>query len=157
MLHVHRSASADVLVAELGRLLAVPTGDPFAAEVVAVPAKGVERWLAQRLSHVLGAGAEGDGICANVEFASPTRLLDDALRAAQPDPPDVDPWTPERSTWPLLRLLDAGAAGSALRDQLRTGDRRYAGAARLARLFGAYGQERPAMLRAWAAGANTDD
>ncbi|HUR72934.1 MAG TPA: exodeoxyribonuclease V subunit gamma [Sporichthya sp.] len=157
MLHVHRSASADVLVAELGRLLAAPTGDPFAAEVVAVPAKGVERWLAQRLSHVLGAGAQGDGICANVEFASPTRLLDDALRAAQPDPPDVDPWTPERSTWPLLRLLDAGAAGPALRDQLRTGDRRYAGAARLARLFGAYGQERPAMLRAWATGANTDD
>ncbi len=157
MLHAHRSANADVLVAELGRLLAAPVGDPFAAEVVAVPAKGVERWLAQRLSHVLGAGPEGDGICANVHFSSPTRLLDEALRAAQPGPADADPWTPERSTWPLLRLLDDGAGGPALRDQLRAGDRRYAGAARLARLFGAYGQERPAMLRAWAAGSDTDD
>ncbi len=163
MLHVHRSASADVLVAELGALLAAGVGDPFAAEVVAVPAKGVERWLAQRLSHVLGAGSEGTrtegaGICANVVFRSPTRLLDDASLAAQPDPPEVEPWTPERSAWPLLRLLDAGAAGPVLRDQLRTGDRRYAGAARLARLFGALraGAARRWCVR-WASGADTDE
>ena len=48
------------------------SADPFAAEVVAVPAKGVERWLAQRLSHRLGA-PDGDGICAGVAFRSPPR------------------------------------------------------------------------------------
>ena len=38
-------------------LLATPLADPFAEEVVVVPAKGVERWLSQRLAHRLGRGA----------------------------------------------------------------------------------------------------
>ena len=37
---------ADVLAGILGR----PLADPFEAEVVAVHAKGVERWLAHHLS-----------------------------------------------------------------------------------------------------------
>ena len=53
--HVHRAERADALADALGLLLADPLEDPFATEVVAVPAKGVERWLAQRLSHRLGA------------------------------------------------------------------------------------------------------
>ena len=164
MLHVHRSASADTLVAELGRLLAVPSGDPFVPEVVAVPAKGVERWLAQRLSHVLGAGpgapVPGAGICANVVFPSPTRLLDDALRAAGggvPDGVDVDPWDPSRSVWPLLGLLERGCGGARIEAHLAGGDRRFAVAARLAALFARYGQERPALLRRWADGEDVDD
>jgi len=52
MLHLHRSADADVLVDGLAALLAKPVTDVFAPEIVAVPAKGVERWLAQRLSQV---------------------------------------------------------------------------------------------------------
>ena len=47
-LFVHRAASTDVLADGLAELLATPLEDPFAEEVVAVPAKGVERWLAQR-------------------------------------------------------------------------------------------------------------
>ena len=32
-----------------------------------VPARGVERWLTQRLSHRLGIGPRGgDGVCAGV-------------------------------------------------------------------------------------------
>ncbi|WP_028984858.1 exodeoxyribonuclease V subunit gamma [Sporichthya polymorpha] len=172
MLHVHRSASADVLVTELGRHLAVPAGDPFAPEIVAVPAKGVERWLAQRLSHVLGAGpdgaGDGAGICANVVFSSPTRLLDDALRAAGGGVPagvstgddgaSADPWAPERAVWPLLRILDGGGAGDRIEAHLAGGDRRYAVAARLAALFATYGQERPELIQRWAAGRDeTDD
>ena len=34
----------------------------FAEELVVVPARGVERWLSQRLSHVLGRGAGAAGI-----------------------------------------------------------------------------------------------
>ena len=42
------------------------------AEVVAVPTRGVERWLTQRLSAVLGASpGRADGVCANVEFPFP--------------------------------------------------------------------------------------
>ena len=36
-----------------------PLDDPFAMELVLVPARGVERWLSQRLSHLLGRGAGG--------------------------------------------------------------------------------------------------
>ena len=54
MLHVHRAARADALVAALRDLLAAPLDDPFAAELIAVPTRGMERWLAQTLSTGLG-------------------------------------------------------------------------------------------------------
>ena len=64
-LHLHRAARTDQLADQLGELLASPLADPFAPEVVVVPAKGVERWLSQRLSHRLGVAPErGDGVCA---------------------------------------------------------------------------------------------
>ena len=56
MLHVHRSDRADGLIAALRALLADPPADPFAREVVAVPTRGMERWLTQRLS---AGGASG--------------------------------------------------------------------------------------------------
>ena len=54
-LHLHRAERTDLLADGLGALLANPLPDPFAEELVVVPARGVERWLSQRLSHVLGA------------------------------------------------------------------------------------------------------
>ncbi|RYI99878.1 MAG: hypothetical protein EON52_24900, partial [Actinomycetales bacterium] len=42
-LQIHRAARTDVLADRLGDLLATPLDDPFAEEVVVVPAKGVER------------------------------------------------------------------------------------------------------------------
>lgn len=87
MLYVHRSERADRLVDGLADLLRRPPADPLAAEVVAVPAKGVERWVTQRLSHVLGAeGGEG-GVCANVRF--PRRLRSSPKRP----PPTTAPAT----------------------------------------------------------------
>ena len=53
-LHLHRAERTDLLADGLGALLANPLPDPFAEELVLVPARGVERWLSQRLSHVLG-------------------------------------------------------------------------------------------------------
>jgi hypothetical protein len=58
MLHVHRAERADGLVDALGELLAAPLDDPFAADVIAVPTRGMERWLTQRLSGRLGANPE---------------------------------------------------------------------------------------------------
>ena len=55
-LHLHRAERTDLLADGLGALLADPLDDPFAEELVLVPARGVERWLSQRLSHVLGRG-----------------------------------------------------------------------------------------------------
>ncbi|EUA13356.1 exodeoxyribonuclease V, gamma subunit [Mycobacterium xenopi 4042] len=54
-------------------MLSDPLADPFAEELVLVPARGVERWLSQRLSHVLGRGRGADGVCAGVAFRSRAR------------------------------------------------------------------------------------
>src|SRR4051794_1765850 len=65
MLHVHRAERADGLVEALRALLADPSPDPVAPEVIAVPTRGMERWLAQRMSDRLGAGdGRRDGVCA---------------------------------------------------------------------------------------------
>ena len=93
MLLIHRAERADALVVALGEVLRPSSGDPFRPETVAVPSKGVERWLAQQLSHVLGA-ENGDGVCANVLFPSYTRLLDDAAADADADyAVSVDRWS----------------------------------------------------------------
>src|SRR5918994_648582 len=82
MLHLHRAERADGLVDALRALLADPLPDPFAPELVAVPTRGVERWVAQRLSNGLGASpGRRDGVCANVLFPSPRALLADAVAA----------------------------------------------------------------------------
>jgi exodeoxyribonuclease V gamma subunit len=158
VLIVHRAASGNALARGLADVLATRPTDPFASEVVAVPAKGVERWLAQRLSHVLGAG-DGDGVCANVDFPWPSRMLDDAVQSASGEHAEaVERWAPMRAVWPLLDVIDACAPNEPwcrpLRQHLGIGGedkgRRLAVAGRLARLFDEYGQSRPAMLRAWA-------
>ncbi len=106
MLVIHRAERADALVAALGTVLSHPSGDPFAPETVAVPSKGVERWLAQQLSSVLGA-RDRDGVCANVVFPSFARLLDEAVAQAHPGYGEaVQRWAPERAVWPLMRVID---------------------------------------------------
>lgn len=162
MLELHRSERADTLVDALAGVLATGAADPFAPEVVAVPERGVERWLAQRLSHRLGAAAGGSGgVCANVLFPSPVQLLGEVVDAVTGTDPDTDPWAPGRSVWPLLELIDRAAAAS---DERFTGlaahlagsghGRRYALARSLAGLFAGYATQRPSLLRGWADGAD---
>ena len=150
MFVVHRAAEGAALAAGLAQVLRVPPADPFAREVVAVPAKGVERWLAQRLAHVLGIGAAGDdGVCANVRFPSVTTLVDEALAPVTPEGV-VAVWSPERLLWPLLEELDACPPDESwcapLVQHLGTGTadkgRRLRVASRLAGLYDAYAQAR---------------
>jgi exodeoxyribonuclease V gamma subunit len=162
MLVVHRAERADALADALAELLARPLPDPFATEVVAVPAKGVERWLAQRLSHRLG-GPHGDGVCAGVAFPSPSAVVAAAVCTATGVDPDADPWRPERSVWPLLEVIDecAGQPWCAPlgRHVDRNRGRRYATARHLAELFAGYAAHRPELLDAWRRGepAGVDD
>ena len=161
-LHVHRAERADTLAAGLADLLATAPADPFAVDVVAVPTRGVERWLTQRLSHRLGARAgRADGICTAVRFPGPAALLAE-LTGDRAD----DPWAADAAVWPLLAVIDAavdepwcallaGHLGYHPADPHRQG-RRYAVARRLAGLFAGYAEHRPAMLAGWAAGRDTD-
>ncbi|MGI8803144.1 MAG: exodeoxyribonuclease V subunit gamma [Solirubrobacteraceae bacterium] len=170
MLHIHRAERADGLVDALGELLAQPLPDPFAPEVVAVPTRGIERWLTQRMSTRLGAGAErSDGVCANVDFPSPRRLAGDAVARASGIAPEADRWLPERAIWPLLEVVDDCLAepwmhslalhlggATATVDPLRR-SRRLGSVRHLADLYDRYALHRPGMLHAWAAGDDTDD
>ncbi|WP_433666145.1 exodeoxyribonuclease V subunit gamma [Nocardia sp. CA-136227] len=175
-MHIHRAERADTLADALAGLLIEPLGDPFTPEVVAVPAKGIERWLTQRLATVLGAGggpgrgAAGglgtDGISANIDFADPAALVSAILAEATGVDPEQDPWSPERLVWTLLPVLDDVLSepwSAVLARHLGHGDagghrvgRRYATAARIAALFDSYGTQRPAMITEWAAGGDTD-
>ncbi|MFC4373803.1 exodeoxyribonuclease V subunit gamma [Nocardia halotolerans] len=164
-LHLHRAERADALAGGLAQVLAVAPADPFAAEVVAVPAKGVERWLAQRLSGVLGVRGDGDGVAANICFPSPAALVGEVLAAAADIAPEDDPWAGQRLVWTLLGVIDevAGESWAAVLARHlgvpgaghRLG-RRYSTAAHLAALFDSYAAQRPQLLLDWAAGADTD-
>ncbi len=162
MLHIHRAERADGLVEALGALLVDPLPDPFAREVLAVPTRGIERWLTQQLSSVLGAAAgRSDGVCANVDFPTPRRLVGDAVAAASGIQPDADPWLPERAVWPLLEIVGESLGEPWLRSlaehlggggDAERGARRFATVRHIADLFDRYALHRPDMVRAWAAG-----
>ncbi len=125
----------------------------------------MERWLTQRMSTRLGA-AEGrrDGICANVAFPFPRKLVAEALSTATGLDPETDPWLPERSVWPLLHTVDE-SLGEPWLSSLAThlGDaeaevrnRRFASVRHIADLYDRYAIRRPQMLAAWARGEDTD-
>jgi len=164
-LHIHRARATDLLAEGLGELLATPLADPFAEEVVVVPARGVERWLTQSLSNRLGHGERGgDGVCAGVRFLTPQSLVAMLL-----DRDSDDPWDPDRMVWPLLDVIDR-SLGERWCDTLAThlghgvdGEegvlrrgRRYSVARRLAGLFAGYAVQRPGLLTDWRAGRDTD-
>ncbi|MDA4100465.1 exodeoxyribonuclease V subunit gamma [Mycolicibacterium monacense DSM 44395] len=165
--HLHRAERTDLLADGLGALLSTPLADPFAEELVLVPAKGVERWLSQRLSHVLGRGSGDDGVCAGITFRNPRSLIADITGTR-----DDDPWAPDSLVWPLLEVIDdnldqpwcttlathLGHFEHGEEQELRQ-SRRYAVARRLAGLFASYARQRPGLLVDWLAGdpADLDD
>jgi exodeoxyribonuclease V gamma subunit len=169
LLHIHRSERADALAEALAAILSQPAGDAFTAEIVAVPTRGMERWLTQRMSGRLGASpGRADGVCANIEFPFPGRLIDGAIGAAFGVAAADDPWRCERLIWPLVGVVDAclnepwiapltahrGQGGSARQAEPHT--RKLARVHRVAQLYDHYATWRPAMLRAWARGETSD-
>ncbi|WP_185994386.1 exodeoxyribonuclease V subunit gamma [Nocardioides campestrisoli] len=160
-LHLHRATSTAQLADELGGLLSTPLPDPFEQEVVVVPVKGMERWLTQRLSHRLGAGAgRADGVCAGVRFLAPSSLVG-LLLGRERD----DPWAPDQLVWPLLEVVDESLGERGFEaltrhlgdpdDELRR-SRRFSVAHRLASLFSSYATQRPRLLTDWRLGRDTD-
>ncbi|MEO5679609.1 MAG: exodeoxyribonuclease V subunit gamma, partial [Acidimicrobiales bacterium] len=164
---LHRGARADVLASALAGVLADAPADPFTPEVVAVHSRGVERWLSHHLAARLGTSpGRADGVCANLSFPFPGRLVGDALARATGVERAADPWLPERLAWPLLGVVDAsldepwlavlaaflGGADPASPDR----DRRFGAVRHVADLLDRYAVHRPAMVLAWAAGADED-
>ncbi len=168
MLHVHRAERADRLADGLAATVLEPLNDPFAPEIVAVPTRGIERWLTQRLSTRLGTSdGRRDGVCANVEFPFPARLIQGALAAATGMDPESDPWVAERSVWPLLEVVDECLADPWLatlarhlegaRGEPEDPMRRFGAVRHIAVLFDRYSVQRPDMIRTWASDRHDDD
>ncbi|MBA3529802.1 MAG: exodeoxyribonuclease V subunit gamma, partial [Propionibacteriaceae bacterium] len=182
-LQIHRAERADRLADELGEILRSPLPDPFATELVGVPTQGVERWLAQHLSHQLGTSEGGrDGVCAGVAFVSPRRLTASAIASVAGVDAKTDPWQPHRAVWPLLSVIDqargqawaallwsylgdrldeSGGPGSPGGQLTERGDpvrrgRRWSTARHLADLFASYASSRPGMVKSWLAGFDVD-
>lgn len=169
MFLVHRAERADTLADALADELTSPLADPMQTEIVAVPARGVERWLQQHLATTLGTGPIGiDGIAANIDFSSPTRIVADIVARLSKDPSAAENWRAERLMWPIVATLDehlddprlAVLAHHVGRDdsrgaRLRRG-RRLSTARTIAALFDSYAWQRPTMLREWAAGHDVD-
>ena len=181
-LHLHRARRADRLVTALAEVLADPLPDPFATEIVVVPTRGVERWLAQSLSRRLGrtppAGvdqteAHRDGVCAGVAFWSPSRLTGEVTSSVTGVERRDDPWLAPRSVWPLLEIItearhepwaapiwrssrQASMTEAVTGGQADSSGRRYGLARHLAELVQRYGTARPALLSRWQRGDDSD-
>ncbi len=182
-LHLHRARRADRLVGALAEVLADPLPDPFATEIVVVPTHGIERWLAQSLSRRLGRTepetaepTRADGVCAGVEFLSPQRLAAEATAAVTGVERQDDPWSPQRTVWPLAQIITDAAdepwAATLWRhlragrpepgpvaegaEQRASGGRRYAVARHLAQLVHRYATSRPGLLEQWQDGRDLD-
>ncbi len=142
MLRIHRAERADRLLDVLAGRIG-EGGDPFAPDVVAVPTRGIERWVTQQLS--LRAG-----ICANVRFPSPRAVVVEAVSRASGVDPSEDPWRPGAAGWALADLIAAHVEEpwlATLRRHLERAaepdGRRLGVARRLATLFDRYARHRP--------------
>lgn len=160
---IHVGSHPDELVGGLCEMLASPPADPFAQEVVAVPTRGIERWLTQRIASELADRTSGDGVCANVGFPSPRRLVRDVLRAVPELASALDAWEGPALTrtvvsvvddhleeswmWLLARFIDAPNAVDAFGNS-----QRLRAARKIAGLFTRYARRRPQMVRAWMEG-----
>jgi exodeoxyribonuclease V gamma subunit len=157
MLFIDRAERADVLAQALARLLTRPRPDPFATDLVAVPTRGIERWLAQTLATQLGSdGAAQDGVCANVSFPSPLGLVRDTLARATGLEPEHDPWRRERMLWPLIEVVQNSREEPWLEPLLQhlrdDSAQRYTRISHVAELFDEYAIHRPELICAWARG-----
>ena len=141
VLTVHHGGRAERLVEVLIELLSLSPDDPFTPEVVAVPSRGVERWVVQQLARRLGAGSHDgirqDGIAANIDFPFPRQLVSRAIGVVERS----DPWQVGALTWSVLQHRRQAAPSTT-----------YLQARQIADLFDRYAVYRPGLLHQWRAG-----
>ncbi|NNC92483.1 MAG: exodeoxyribonuclease V subunit gamma, partial [Acidimicrobiia bacterium] len=143
---VHVAPHPDALVARLCDVLAEPPDNPFAPELIAVPTRGIERWLTQRIASGLADRGIGDGIAANIEFPSPRQLVREVLLAVPDLAASVEAWQTDQLISHVLGAIDAHSSAPWLRlvERYIEADpaNRLAAATKIARLFATYGRRR---------------
>lgn len=155
--YLHRSNRLEALVDALAEVVACPLGSPLDPEVIAVPTRGLERYVAMGLADRIGVHGAAD-------FPFPRRLVERAqdLVLGAPDPAAAA-YEPEALRWAVaarLAAVAAGAGGAPLRAYLTGSDgprRRFELAGRLATLFDHYAVYRPELLATWQHGGEPTD
>lgn len=165
-LTIHRSERMDALLGELALLLVNALGDPFTPDVIAVPSRGTERWVAQTLAGLIGSSAgREDGVCANVKFPLSGRMVQEAVAEVSGISIESDPWNESELTWPLIAVIDDSVGEDwcvplarylGLTEGGHDEGRRVAVAHKLARLFASYATQRPQLIVDWSEGRDTD-
>lgn len=145
-MQVHHCRTAEHLVERLVTLWSGPRQDPFAFDLAVVPGPGFQRWLSQQLA----TAGDAPGICAGVEFTS-FDALERRLGGAD------DPWRPGRLAWLVqqVALASTGPELEVLRTHLAASRESWSASRRIAVQLAGYARHRPAMLAAWADGADT--
>ena len=102
-LHLHRAERTDLLADGLGALLSDPLPDPFAEELVIVPAQG-RRAMAQpaALARPRPRRRRRRRLRRHRVPVSPRSLIAEITGTV-----DDDPWAPDAMVWPLLDVIDA--------------------------------------------------
>lgn len=153
--HVHRAPRVDLLADALAGLLRDAPADPFTPDTVVASGRALER--VARL-HV----ADALGVCANLRVVSPsTWFADTVARLLGLAPEDVAAWEADALAWAVHAALPDALDDPHLapvRGYLRDaapGSPRWMGLARrVAACFERYQLARPALVRAWDAGAD---
>ncbi|MCY3580750.1 MAG: exodeoxyribonuclease V subunit gamma [bacterium] len=160
-LFLHVRSHPDDLVGVLCDLLEQPPPDPFGPDLVAVPTRGIERWITQRIASEMGQRV-GSGICANLEFPSPRRLLREVWLEVPDLARSIEAWEGTALTRHILTVLDEHRDESwmgLLARYLEGGmvepsenSRRLRAARKISGLISHYSIWRPEMVRAWRSG-----
>ncbi|MCP4808076.1 MAG: exodeoxyribonuclease V subunit gamma [Proteobacteria bacterium] len=156
-MYVYKSNRVEELLKPLLALLRTPTGHPFEQDVVVVHSKGMEKWLAMQIGQSLG-------ICANLRFPFPGRIVQEAFEAALGDrAKGLDAWRGDALTWALIPILgrvhehdEFAALAGYLEDDPR-GLKRYQLALRIGRTFDRYVLYRPDRVLEWERGGGSVD
>ena len=164
-LQIHRSDHPDQLVDALCDVAALPLDDPFTSEVIAVPTRGIDRWLTQRIASTLAERGIGDGIAANIEFPFPHGFVTDVLEQTPETARSLEAWSDRAVVSHLERIIDdhhdddwmwliarfvEGPEGDA-----SDGAQRLRAAQKIGRLFSSYARYRSQMVAIWTDGIDT--
>src|SRR5690242_7835029 len=155
-LHLHTSNRLEVSVAELAEIIARPVGSIFEPETVVVQSVGMGRWLSLRL-------AEAHGICANVRFPFPQKVVSEIFAAVLPDAPSGRAFERDILSWRIMQILPALNARAEFAPVRRylAGDRqamkRYQLAHKIGEVFDRYLVFRPELILRWDAGEDQND
>ncbi len=156
MLHLIQSNRQPALAAALCTALArAPARDVFAPEHLIVPSAALRRRLELDLAGTFG-------VAANLRFAYLASWLWEQIGKVAPVP-EQSPFSPDRLSWRLYRLLDAGAWQAPGHERLARylghadAAMRYALAVRIAEVFDHYLTYRPEYLGRWQRGESLFD